>query len=101
MEKSKNANRSTLADPTLSGRAVPSEAGEETGQSPAAVLLCQTLALGIIRYRYAHLLEPGVTASLGERRRILDLLLSMTDPVTVDLAGRDHVIDLAIRRGRT
>lgn len=83
----------------MSGRAVSLEA--EADRRSAAVLLLTTLALGVMRKKYPHLVDaPCAPPSLSERRDILNLLLRMTDELTVNLAGRDRVIDLAIQRGR-
>jgi hypothetical protein len=92
--------RNSRIDRPLSGRAASLEA--EADRRSAAVLLVRTLALGIMRKKYPHLLDPPFAPpSLSERREILNLLLRMTDSQTVNLAGRDHVIDLAIERGRS
>ena len=98
MEKPKNANRSPLADPPLSGGAVSSDQ-EEARLHRAAFLLCRTLALGILRKRYPEAIHAG-TCGLGERRVIMNLLFEWTDPETVRLAGGEDVIEAAILRGR-
>ena len=93
------SKRNSRMDRPWSGRADSLEA--EADRRSAAVLLLTTLALGVMRKKYPHLLDaPCGPPSLSERRDILNLLLRMTDSETVNLAGRDHVIDLAIERGR-
>ena len=88
-----------LSGPTLSVGTVSHQV--ETDRRKSAVLLLTTLALGIIRKRYPPLVDAPVSSpSICERRDILNLLLRMTDENTVNLAGRDYVIDEAIARGR-
>ena len=95
----KNKIQTHLSDPPLSGGTLSHQI--ETDRRKSAVLLLTTLALGIIRKRYPHLVDAPVSPpSICERREILNLLLRMTDESTVNLAGRDHVIDEAIARGR-
>jgi hypothetical protein len=94
-----NTKRNSRTDRPLSGRAASLEA--EADRRSAGVLLLTTLALGVMRKKYPHVLDPPYAPpSLSERRDILNLLLRMTDSQTLNLAGRDHVIDEAIRRGR-
>jgi len=94
-----NSNHDSRNDRPWSGRAASLAA--DADRRSAAVLLLTTLALGVMRKKYPHLVDaPCATPSLSERREILNLLLRMTDDNTVNLAGRDHVIDLAIERGR-
>ena len=100
MSPMKNKIQTHLSDPPLSGGTVSHQI--ETARRTSAALLLTTLALGIIRKRYPHLVDAPVSSpSISERRDILNLLLKMTDSQTVNLAGRDHVIDLAIDYGRT
>ena len=95
-----NSERDSRTPRPWSGRAASFEA--EADRRSAAVLLLRILALGVIRKKYPHLVDPPYAPpSISERREILNLLLRMTDSQTVNLAGRDHVIDLAIDYGRT
>ena len=71
----------------------------EDDRRSAAVLLCRTLALGILRKRYPEAIESG-TCGLSERRAIMKLLLEWTDSETVNHAGGDDVIELAIQRAQ-
>ena len=96
MDKSKtpseNATRLTLATVSLE---------KESRRMRDAVSLGTTLALGIIRKHYPHLVDPPVAApSLSERRDILNRLYRMMPKHDVDLAQRDELIEHAIRRGR-
>jgi len=73
----------------------------EADRRSAAVLLLTTLALGVIRKKFPHLVDAPISPpSIAERREIMNLLLKMTDAHTLALGGRDHVIDEAIKRGK-
>ena len=93
-----NTERTKKIGPPLSGGAVSSDPEEARG-TRAALLLCRTLALGIIRKRYPDALTTGC-CGLGERRVIMNLLFEWTDPETVRRAGGEQVIEDAIQRGR-
>ena len=71
----------------------------ESDRRSAAVLLCRTLALGILRKRYPEAIESGI-CGIAERRVIMNLLLEWTDSETVNQAGGDQVIEEAIQRGQ-